>query len=146
MVATRIARLLLTCAALALAALALTAGAEAKDGGNSASAKQCQKGGWQDLMGSDGTTFASEEECVAFAAEGGTLAPKPTLQQQWEAECVAGGGQVTTIDPTVQWACKGPVSQATKDALSPICMQAGGRPTSRFVAPDYVFVSCDFIF
>src|SRR5918998_264124 len=106
MVATRIARLFLTCAALAL-----TAGADAKRGGNSANAKQCQKGGWQNLMGGDGTTFASEEECVAFAAKGGTLAPKPTLQQQWEAECVAGGGVVATNDPTGQWACSG-VSRA----------------------------------
>src|SRR5918998_306241 len=101
MVATRIARLFLTCAALAL-----TAGADAKNGGNSANAKQCQKGGWQNLMGSDGTTFASEQECVAFAAKGGTLAPKElTLQQQWEAACVAGGGEVVPGDPAVQWRC-----------------------------------------
>lgn len=47
-------------------------------GGNSANAKLCQKGGWMSLQGSDGTQFASEEDCVSFGAHGGTLVPIPT--------------------------------------------------------------------
>jgi hypothetical protein len=49
-------------------------------GGNSANAKLCQMGGWMNLQGSDGTQFTSEEQCVAFAAEGlGTIVPKPSV-------------------------------------------------------------------
>jgi hypothetical protein len=46
--------------------------------GNSAAAHACQNGGWQNLVTSTGATFASEDECVAYAAHGGVLAPKPT--------------------------------------------------------------------
>jgi len=42
-------------------------------GGNSAAARRCQHGGWEDLQETDGTTFASQGECVRFAAHGGTL-------------------------------------------------------------------------
>jgi hypothetical protein len=45
--------------------------------GNSAAAHACQNGGWQDLVTSDGATFANQDECVAYAAHGGVLAPKP---------------------------------------------------------------------
>jgi hypothetical protein len=47
--------------------------------GNSAAAHACQNGGWQNLVSSGGQTFASQDECVAYAAQGGVLAPKPTL-------------------------------------------------------------------
>ena len=47
-------------------------------GGNSPSAKLCQRGGWMHLQGSDGTQFASETECVSFGAHGGTIVPKAT--------------------------------------------------------------------
>src|SRR5262249_6532405 len=40
---------------------------------NSANAKLCQKGGWQTLLTSDGKPFASEQDCVSYAAKGGTL-------------------------------------------------------------------------
>jgi hypothetical protein len=46
-------------------------------GGNSANAKQCYKDGWQKLVRTDGSSFANEEACVAYAAKGGELKPKP---------------------------------------------------------------------
>jgi hypothetical protein len=46
-------------------------------GGKSATAMMCQKGGWMSLQGSDGTHFASEEACVSFGAQGGTIVPIP---------------------------------------------------------------------
>jgi hypothetical protein len=47
-------------------------------GGNSASAKLCQKGGWATLQSSTGGTFTSEDECVSYGAKGGELF-KPSL-------------------------------------------------------------------
>jgi len=41
-------------------------------GGNSANAKACQKGGWMNLLGTNGP-FSSEEACVSYAAQGGTF-------------------------------------------------------------------------
>jgi hypothetical protein len=46
--------------------------------GNSAAAHACQNGGWQNVVTSTGATFANQDECVAYAAHGGALAPKPT--------------------------------------------------------------------
>lgn len=57
--------------ALVLAMLPLAVSAQ----GNSDSAHACQKGGWQTLARSERATlaFASEDECVAYGAHGGTL-------------------------------------------------------------------------
>jgi len=62
-------------AAVALAvALSLgVATATAAAGGNSENAKICQKGGWMNYQGSDGTQFANQDECVSYGAHGGTL-------------------------------------------------------------------------
>lgn len=46
--------------------------------GNSPSAQQCHKGGWQNLATSTGATFANQDACVAYAAHGGVLRPKPS--------------------------------------------------------------------
>ncbi len=46
--------------------------------GASVGAKLCQKGGFADLRGLDGTRFATTGECVSFAASGGVLVPIPT--------------------------------------------------------------------
>jgi hypothetical protein len=43
--------------------------------GNSAAAKACQQGGWQDLKGADGTRFKNQGACVSYAAKGGQLVP-----------------------------------------------------------------------
>lgn len=66
---------LLVCVVLAMGVVVASANA---GGGNSANAKLCQKGGWMNLQGSDGTQFTSEEQCVSFGARGGTLVPIPT--------------------------------------------------------------------
>jgi hypothetical protein len=63
---------------LAVAASVGVASATAAKGGNSENAKLCQKGGWMDVQGSDGTQFANQGECVSFGAHGGTIVPKPT--------------------------------------------------------------------
>jgi hypothetical protein len=53
--------------------LAVTGGALAAKGGNSANAKLCQKGGWQELMDSSAAPFASQDQCVSHGAEGGAI-------------------------------------------------------------------------
>jgi hypothetical protein len=60
------------CATFAVSLGASTASA---DSGNSENAKACQKGGWEDLRRSDGTSFKNAGECVAYAARGGALEP-----------------------------------------------------------------------
>jgi hypothetical protein len=84
--------------------------------GNSPNAKLCQKGGWQSLVRSNGTSFASEEECTAYAAQGGTLRPKPTYPQA-QALCESYGGTFGVGGPDlvqagapgalVVWVCNG---------------------------------------
>ena len=71
----RLRLMLLLCGVVALAVGVSTANA---GGGNSDAAHACQKGGWQNLVRSDGTSFANQGECVSYAAQGGTLKPKPT--------------------------------------------------------------------
>jgi len=61
----------------ALLAISIGVATATAGGGNSANAKLCQKDGWINQQGSDGTQFTSEEQCVAFGAHGGTLAPAP---------------------------------------------------------------------
>ncbi|MBA3275643.1 MAG: hypothetical protein H0T72_07605 [Chloroflexia bacterium] len=41
--------------------------------GNSEAAHACQKGGWEQLKGTDGTLFADQDACVSYAAQGGML-------------------------------------------------------------------------
>jgi hypothetical protein len=80
--------LLVCCAALALTVGVATATAGNGDGGNSAAAKACQKGGWKNLVRSDGSLFKNQGDCVSYAAQGGTLKPKPT--------CTAGSENFST--------------------------------------------------
>jgi hypothetical protein len=71
-------------AGLALAALVASGMAVA---GNSANAKKCQKSGWQSLVTSGGTSFASEEACTSYAAQGGVLfasSSAPCLNNGWQ--------------------------------------------------------------
>jgi hypothetical protein len=55
-------------------------------GGNSANAQLCQKGGWQNLFGSDGRTFSNAGDCGSYAAQGGAVSVPPQA-----AACVAAG-------------------------------------------------------
>ena len=85
-------------------------------GGNSANAKLCQKGGWQILFQSTGGGFASEDACVAYGAQGGTISTtNPNPYPASNADCTAIGGTFST-DPstdhsgnpgTFLWSCNG---------------------------------------
>lgn len=58
----------------AVAALCVVAmPASAAKGGNSANAKKCQKGGWENFVRSDQTPFTSADDCTSYAAQGGVL-------------------------------------------------------------------------
>jgi hypothetical protein len=118
------------------------AAASAGKGGNSANAKLCQKGGWMGLVGSDGTTFANEEACVAFGAHGGTLKPKTKSQ----IDCEGFGGTYST-DPATDhaeqprpfiWSCNG-VRETSNDAFSALaddCFADGGGAFARQTLSD----------
>ena len=64
-------------------------------GGNSLNAKACQKNGWQELVTSTGTAFASEEACVAYAAQGGMLFWGQTITFGPLADQTFGGADFT---------------------------------------------------
>jgi len=66
-------------AAAALPVLAISGTASAAPAGNSPAAHACQKGGYANLQGTDGTLFSNVDECVSYAAHGGTL---QAIQQQ----------------------------------------------------------------
>jgi hypothetical protein len=74
--------------ALVVAAVAATP-AGAATGGNSANAKLCQKGGWQKVFRSDGSTFANQGACVSYGAKGNTILTAPL---NWQAACEQAGG------------------------------------------------------
>src|SRR6476620_4450074 len=106
--------LLVCCAALALTVGVATATA---GGGNSANAQLCQKGGWTTLYRSDGTTFASQDECVSYGANGGTILTAPPKTQA-QLDCESFGGTYSTDPstdgtqdvgpvPVVVWTCNG---------------------------------------
>ena len=85
--------LLVCCAALALTVGVATAFADG--GGNSEAAKACQKGGWQTLVRSDGSTFHNQSDCVSYAALGNVLLPlssAPCLNSGWQAPAQRGDG------------------------------------------------------
>ena len=69
---TRLRPMLVLCMVLALTVAVATATAGA---GNSANAKLCQKGGWQNWVRLDGSPFKNQGACVSYAARGGTLTP-----------------------------------------------------------------------
>jgi hypothetical protein len=112
------------CVLCAFCALTFGVAVAFAGGGNSANAKLCQKDGWMGLVGSDGTTFASEEACVAFAAQGGTLTQKTRSQ----IDCENAGGTFTAPGPNGQlWTC-GPLAFDfdVADALANDCVNDGG--------------------
>jgi hypothetical protein len=96
---------------MVLAALAFTGGTAAAAGGNSANAKLCQHGGWESLMDSTGTAFASQDDCVSTGAHGGAIYALATLtvelcdDQPFDGICVnttgsglePGSAMITTI-------------------------------------------------
>jgi hypothetical protein len=122
----RLRPLLVLCAVFALTVG--VAAATAGDGGNSANAKKCQKGGWQTLIRSDGTTFANQDACVSYAAQGGTLTTKSRSQLDCESFGGTFGADNQTIQPgTVLWTCNGNgVTLETNETLLPDCFADGG--------------------
>jgi hypothetical protein len=71
----------------------VTASAGNGNGGNSANAKACQKGGWMSMVGADGTTFANQGACVSYGAQGGTFATTGFI--------IPAGHTATLTDPQV---------------------------------------------
>ena len=100
------------------AALALTVGvatASGGNGGNSANAKTCQKGGWMLHTTASGASFVNQSDCVSYAAGGGALVAKGKSQ----LDCESFGSAYST-DPatdlsgitnlpggTFIWSCNG---------------------------------------
>lgn len=79
-------------------ALVFAGGALAANGGNSANAKLCQKGGWQTLMDSSAASFSGEGACVSYGAHGGVIYPlaklevEPCATQPFDGLCVSTSG------------------------------------------------------
>ena len=70
--------------------VAAVAAAPAGAAGNADNAKLCQKGGWQTLFRSDGSTFANQGDCVSYAAKGNTILTAPP--NPWFVACQQVGG------------------------------------------------------
>lgn len=106
-------------------AVSLGASTASADSGNSENAKACQKGGWEDLRRSDGTSFKNAGECVAYAARGGTLEP----DFAGRAVCEALGFTFTPGTGAMLWAC-GPAAPNGADLgqLSLACHFGDGAP------------------
>ena len=75
--------------------------AKSGNGGNSANAKKCQGTGYLNWVTTDGATFDSADACTAYAAQGGTLTPKPVTHQLLvDVENTLGSGVArVTSDP-----------------------------------------------
>jgi hypothetical protein len=97
--------------------------AVAAKGGNSANAKLCQKGGWQNLFQSDGSGFASEGDCVSYGAHGGTI-----FTSAGQAVCTADGGTfVPDGGPPIIWQCNLYPSGTNEQILANACFADGGN-------------------
>src|SRR5262245_17957783 len=77
-----------------VAALTVGVATASADGGNSANAEACRNGGWQTLVGAQAAAFKNQGDCIAYAAQGGTLSPKSASQ----VLCESYGGTFST-DP-----------------------------------------------
>jgi hypothetical protein len=114
---------------------------------NSANAKLCQKGGWRDLVTSTGAGFASEGDCVSYAAYGGTpLTRYQYLQSQYQAICEERG--LFFLNGEDGWGCRssvGALTQDSYDALSTPCQEAGGTPRGSASHGEYLVIDCDVI-
>jgi hypothetical protein len=111
-------KLRLTVLLCALCGLTFGVATTTADRGNSANAQLCQQ--WQTLFDSNGGTFASQEACAEYAAQGNTIhTTNPTPYAQSKSDCESIGGTFST-DPatnvlanlipfqdTVIWTCNG---------------------------------------
>lgn len=103
--------LILLIATFAAALLAAPAHAAPHGGANNTNAKLCQKGGWQSLYTSTGASFASQDACSSYAAQGGQLLTAPptvatlTITARLDGNCywtVAGSG-LAPFSPVPVW-------------------------------------------
>jgi hypothetical protein len=136
---------------VALTVSALVVGvstAAAANAGNAANAMLCQKGGWRDLVTSTGAGFASEWDCVSYAAHGGTPLPRyQYLQSQYQAICAEHDG-LFFLNGEAGWGCRSSVGSLTQDsygALSTPCQEAGGTPSGTASHGEYFVIYCDSI-
>jgi hypothetical protein len=119
--------------------------------GNSLNAKLCQKGGWQSFTDADGSPFRGEGECIAYAARGGELKAKVSLEG--EGACAAlGGAFSTTVVTTAQavflqnnsatlvWSCNGAPQPDTSELLLQACAADGGNFMSQTFGAENDFV------
>jgi hypothetical protein len=143
-------RPLLLAVLVASTACALVVGvsaAAAANAGTAANAKLCQKGGWRDLVTSTGADFASEADCVFYAARGGTpLTRYQYLQSQYQAICEHDG--LFFLNGEAGWGCRssvGALTQDSYDALSAPCQAAGGTPSGTASHGEYFAIYCDSI-
>ena len=131
-------------AALAIALACMGVGvAGAGQGGNSADAKLCQQGAWQELATETGPGFANAGGCVSYAAQGGTLRTLTPLER-WQAICEQAGGSFSAT-PT-QWHCGGfgqAVSSEAADALAGLCAATGGTPFVHVERNTIDFIDCN---
>jgi len=72
---SRVGVLALT-ATMGIGLAALASPAVAADA-NAAAKASCKDDGWKTLVRADGTLFKNQGDCVSYAAQGGTLAPRP---------------------------------------------------------------------
>jgi hypothetical protein len=92
-------------------------------GGNSANAHLCQKGGWSTLARTDGSPFASQDDCVSYAAQGGTLVEA----SQAQLDCQSFGGTYAVGMGTTLWTCNGWLASPDNvSTLAPDCLNNGG--------------------
>ncbi len=131
----------------------LTQGAQAA--GNSQAAQACQQGGYRNYVRSDGTPFANPGECASYAAQGGTLLPKPTARitdvfiyasgSYTQAAAVTGTGflpnHLITFDVT--FGTPGPSNYSTLNGASGVYTDATGAFNNGTDTRTYILLSCD---
>jgi len=83
---------------MALSLVAVNGPADAGQPSTSANAKLCRKGGWENLVRSDGSPFASQKDCTAYALAGGTLLPKPLTPLQQCQQDITDAGVTVPAD------------------------------------------------
>ena len=88
--------LLLTLTCTLFVSLLVLSSSALADGGNSDNATLCQKDGWMNLVRSDGSTFASQGDCVSYGAQGGTLVADSTTTCTAGSEDFSGGARYST--------------------------------------------------
>jgi hypothetical protein len=130
-------RRLIVISVLACMALIATQSGVAAPGGNAANAKKCQKGGYTSYVRSDGTSFASQDECTSYAAGGGTL----TLKSAGQLACeqvggVYGSASGTTVFTCNQYATTLEEYNDEEATLRSVCYQSGGNMTEALFNPN----------